>query len=509
MTTGTLNAGSVLTLEGLSKVFQGQRALDQVGLELRRGEVHALLGQNGSGKSTLIKILSGYHSPEPGAKAMLRGEPLELGSAEAAHAGGLRFIHQDSTLVDGLSVAENLALGGEYTSRWWVSDRREADVAAEQLARYGVVVDPSMPAANLSPAQHTMVAIVRALRDGVAQQGVLVLDEPTATLPGPEAARLFDVIRTIRNHGGTVLYVTHRLQEVFAIADRVSVLRDGRRVATEAVGDLGHDRLVQLIVGRSVDSLYPSPPPLRDDVALEVKGVAGGSVQDLTLTLHRGEIVGLTGLVGSGIEQALHLIFGAQAPDRGQVTLDGVRLGEASPPASIRAGLAFAPADRKRLSGIASWTLAENVTLPRLSSRGPLRWMGVQRERSETTRWLERLNVVPAASDAMFSSLSGGNQQKTVLARWLRCGASVYLLEEPTASVDIGAKGAIYESLAGVAEAGAGVLITSTDVEEVCSICDRVMVMREGRVAAVLHGDDRTEERVLAESMRTSRRERG
>ncbi len=504
MTTGRLNAGSLLTLEGLSKVFQGQRALDQVGLELRRGEVHALLGQNGSGKSTLIKILSGYHSPEPGAKAMLRGEPLELGSAEAAHAGGLRFIHQDSMLLDGLSVAENLALGGEYTSRWWVSDRREAHVAAEQLARYGVVVDPSMPAANLSPAQHTMVAIVRALRDGVAQQGVLVLDEPTATLHGPEAARLFDVIRTIRNDGGPVLYVTHRLQEVFAIADRVSVLRDGRRVATEAVADLDHDRLVQLILGRSVDSLYPSPPPLRDDLALEVKGVAGGSVEDLTLTLHRGEIVGLTGLVGSGIEQALHLIFGAQAPDRGQVTLDGVRLGEASPSASIRAGLAFAPADRQRLSGIASWTLAENVTLPRLSSRGPLRWMGVRRERSETTRWLERLNVVPAASDAMFSSLSGGNQQKTVLARWLRCGASVYLLEEPTAGVDIGAKGAIYESLAGVAETGAGVLITSTDVEEVCSICDRVMVMREGRVAAVLQGDERTEERVLAESMRTS-----
>jgi ribose transport system ATP-binding protein len=507
MTTGTRNGRSVLTLEGLSKVFQGQRALDEVGLELRRGEVHALLGQNGSGKSTLIKILSGYHSPEPGAKAMLHGEPLELGSAEAAHGGGLRFIHQDSTLLDGLSVAENLALGGEYRSRWWVSDRREADVAAEQLARYGVVVDPSMPAANLSPAQRTMVAIVRALRDGVAQQGVLVLDEPTATLPGPEAARLFDVIRTIRNHGGTVLYVTHRLQEVFAIADRVSVLRDGRRVATETVGDLDHDRLVQLIVGRSIDSLYPSPPPLRDDVALEVKGVAGGSVQDLTLTLHRGEIVGLTGLVGSGVEQALHLIFGAQAPDRGQVTLNGVRLGEASPPASIRAGLGFAPADRKR-SGIASWTLAENVTLPRLSSRGPLRWMGVQRERSETTRWLERLNVVPAASDAMFSSLSGGNQQKTVLARWLRCGASVYLLEEPTAGVDIGAKGAIYASVAGVAETGAGVLITSTDVEEVCSICDRVMVMREGRVAAVLRGDDRTEERVLAESMRTSRTQR-
>ncbi len=509
MTPGSLNAGSVLTLEGLSKVFRGQRALDQVGLELRRGEVHALLGQNGSGKSTLIKILSGYHSPEPGAKAMLRGELLELGSAEAAHAGGLRFIHQDSMLLDGLSVAENLALGGEYTSRWWVSDRREAEVAAEQLARYGVVVDPSMPAANLSPAQRTMVAIVRALRDGVAQQGVLALDEPTATLDGPEAARLFDVIRTIRDHGGTVLYVTHRLQEVFAIADRVSVLRDGRRVATEAVGGLDHDRLVRLIVGRSVDSLYPSPPPLRDDVALEVKGVAGGSVQDLTLTLHRGEIVGLTGLVGSGIEQALHLIFGAQAPDRGEVTLDGVRLGEASPPASIRAGLAFAPADRTRLSGIASWTLAENVTLPRLSSRGPLRWMGVRRERSETTRWLERLNVVPAASDAMFSSLSGGNQQKTVLARWLRCGASVYLLEAPTAGVDIGAKGAIYESLAGVAEDGAGVLITSTDVEEVCSICDRVLVMREGRVAAVLQGDDRTEERVLAESMRTSQTERG
>ena len=186
------------------------------------------------------------------------------------------------------------------------------------------------------------------------------------------------------------------------------------------------------------------------------------------------------------------------------MTLDGTPLSETSPDASIRAGIAFAPADRKRLSGIASWTLAENVTLPRLSSRGPLSWMGVRHERHETTQWLERLNVVPAASDAMFSSLSGGNQQKTVLARWLGCGAGVYLLEEPTAGVDIGAKGAIYQSLAGVAKTGAGVLITSTDVEEVCSICDRVLVMRDGRIAAVLRGEDRTEERVLGQSMRTS-----
>lgn len=494
----------VLALEGLSKTFQGQRALEDVDLELRQGEVHALLGQNGSGKSTLIRILSGYHTPDPGARARLRGDAFEVGSAQAAHAGGLRFIHQDSMLVSGLSVAENLALGGGYTGAWWISDRREDTAAAVQLARYGVEIDPATPVTMLSPAQQTIVAIVRALRDGAAADGLLVLDEPTATLPEHEADRLFQVIGAIRDNGGTVLYVTHRLQEVFAIADRVSILRDGRRVATAATAELDHEALVQLIIGRGVDDLYPSPPVPRGEVALIVDGIRGGPVSDLTFDAHRGEIVGLTGLVGSGIELALHLIFGGVTRDRGSVVVAGRSLAHGSPSESIRAGLAFAPADRKRLSGIMSWTLAENVTLPRLGSRGPLKWMTPRREGVDAADWLRRLNVVPPDPYALFSSLSGGNQQKTVLARWLRCGGRVFLLEEPSAGIDIGAKQAIYESLAEVAEAGATVVITSTDVEEVCSICDRVLVMRDGRIAAVLEGEDRVGERVLAESIRTS-----
>ena len=502
--TATTSADVVLALEGLSKTFQGQRALAGVDLELRRGEVHALVGQNGSGKSTLIKILSGYHAPDPGARAHLCGEAFDVGSAEAAHKAGLRFIHQDSVLVSGLSVAENLALGGSYTRAWWVSDRRENTAAAEQLRTYGVEIDPATPVTMLSPAQQTIVAIVRALRDGVTAGGVLVLDEPTAALPENEARRLFQVIRAIRDNGGTVLYVTHRLQEVFAIADRVSILRDGHRVATAATADLDHEALVHLIIGRAVDNLYPSPPVPRGAVSLKVDGVGAGSVAELTFEAHRGEIVGLTGLVGSGIELALNLIFGGVTRDRGVVLVSGRLLAHGSPSESIRAGLAFAPADRKQLSGILSWTLAENVTLPRLAGRGPLKWMSPRREAVDATDWLRRLNVIPADPSALFSNLSGGNQQKTVLARWLRCGARVFLLEEPSAGIDIGAKQAIYELLTAVADEGATVVITSTDVEEVCSICDRVLVMRNGRIAAALEREDRVPERVLAESIRVS-----
>ena len=350
-------------LEGLP----GQRALDNVDLELRRGEIHALLGQNGSGKSTLIKILAGIHQPEPGWRAEYYGAPLHLGSPDAAMRAGIRFIHQDLGLVDGLSVGDNLALPRGYRSRWWLSSRQERREARSLLQEYGVDVDPAQPVRSLSAAQQAMVAIVRALRDGVAASGILVLDEPTAALQARDVSRLFELIRRIRDRGGTVLYVTHRLREVFEIADRVTILRDGRRVTTTAIHDLDHDRLVELILGRALEELVPALPEPREGLALEVEGLSGHGVRDVSLDVHVGEIVGLTGVVGSGHESILHLIYGSRPRTGGTVRVAGSEVDTSSPHSSIQAGLALAPADRKRLSAVQSWTIRENLTLPKLS----------------------------------------------------------------------------------------------------------------------------------------------
>ena len=490
-----------VVLENLSKSFQGQAALKDVSLTLRRGEVHALLGQNGSGKSTLIKILAGYHQTDTGT-ATVDGKELELGSPSAAHDAGLRFIHQDLALIDTFDVVDNLALGETYRNRWWLSARAERRAARQTFAEYGINIDVSQPLTSLDAAQRTMTAIVRALHHGQATEGVLVLDEPTASLAETDKQRLFDLIRLVRARGGTVLYVTHRLQEVFEIADRVTVLRNGENIATRKIQDLDHAGLVRLIIGRDLEALYPEIPAALDDVALDVTHLGGGSVADVSLRLRAGEILGITGLTGSGADELLHLVFGATRRTTGEIRIGDRAYSGTTPAHAIRAGLAFAPGDRKRLGGILSWTLRENVTLPRLRSLGLLRRLSPRRERADARSWLDRFEVVPENSEATFATLSGGNQQKVVLAKWVRSGASVLLLEEPTQGVDIGAKSAIYEALANLVAQGTAILMSSSDFEEVCSVSDRVLVMRNGRIGAVLDGDARTVGNVLNEILK-------
>jgi ribose transport system ATP-binding protein len=494
-----------LAVEGLSKTFDGQRALDAVDLEIGEGEVHALLGQNGSGKSTLIKILSGYHQPDPGASATVSGESLTLGSAEAAHRAGLRFIHQDLALVDAQDVVDNLALGGSYRGRFWLSDRVERGAARDLLAEYGIEIEVDAPLAALSPARRAMVAILRALGGGAGTGRLFILDEPTVSLSSADVELLFSLIRELRRRGATIIYVTHRLSEIFEIADKVSVLRDGRRVATRPVSELDHDQLAELIVGRPLSAFYPELPPPRSELALSVRGLRGGHLEEFSVDLHRSEIVGLAGLLGSGYEEVLPAIFGAVPAKAGEVETASGQVAPLTPANAIAAGIAFAPADRKRFGALMSWSLRENVTLPALSSRGPARWLGVRREAAEAKPWLERLQVVPSSPEASFASLSGGNQQKVVLARWLRCGASVLLLDEPTNGVDVGAKHALYEALATAAADGTALLIASGDAEELCAVCDRVLVFRGGRVVAEL-GTGATVDQVLAASLDTDNR---
>jgi ribose transport system ATP-binding protein len=493
---------SALQLTGVSKVFAGQAALSDVDLDVRRGEIHALLGQNGSGKSTLIKILAGYHRPESGASAVLRGNALPLDGRPPGRAVPLRFVHQDRGLIPALDAVDNLALVAGFRRRWWLGARTEESAAEEFLRAYGIDVDVGRPVSDLSVASQAMLAVARAVKGCAEDQVVLVLDEATASLPAEEVETLFRLVRHIRDRGGSVIYVTHRLSEVFSLADRVTVLRDGRRVATCEVSDLTPDELVELIIGRPVDAFYPDPPAPHADIALEVRNLTGPTVTRASFTVRRGEILGVTGLVGSGYENLLSLMFGALPRQAGEVLVHGIPVGP-TPRDAIGVGLAFAPSDRARLSAMPPWTLAENVTLPRLTpGGGRLPWLSDRSERRDARRWLERLGVVPDDPGAVFATLSGGNQQRVVIARWLRAGFKALLLEDPTMGVDVGAKPPIYQALDDAAREGAAVVLSTSDAEEAAAVCDRVIVMREGQVAAVLEGDEQSVDRIVSSGMR-------
>jgi ribose transport system ATP-binding protein len=498
------NVAVEIDVRTVSKTFQGQRALDSASLELRRGEIHGLLGQNGSGKSTLIKILAGYHQPDHGASALVRDEPFDLGSVSAASSAGIRFIHQDLGLVGEMDSVDNLALSGAYSRSWWLSDRLERRAAVRLLGEYGLDldIDPRIPMTELSAAQRTLVATVRAVSALDREDGVLVLDEPTAALPDREVRHLFGLVRRLRDRGMSVLFVTHRLGEVFELCDRVTVLRNGRNVATRSVHELEYDELVELIIGRPLEAFYPPTPSPVKTVLLEVTDLAGQSVSKASLSVHAGEIVGVTGLVGSGYESLLGMIFGAVRPDAGSITVCGRPVPAFSPPASIANGLGYASADRKRLDGLLDWTVRENLTLPQLRRRRWSGWLSARAERKDTEAWVQRAHVAPPNTELLFGALSGGNQQKVILARWLRCGSRVFILEEPTAGIDLGSKHAIYEQLAETAAEGAGVLLSSSDTEELCAVCDRVLVMRNGVVASVLQGEALTVDSVTHESLR-------
>jgi ribose transport system ATP-binding protein len=496
-----------LTVEGLSKTFHGQRALDEASLTVAGGEVHALLGQNGSGKSTLIKVLAGYHQPDDGASAFVDGHPFTLGSATAADDAGIRFIHQDLALIPDLSVTDNLALGGDYGSRRWISDRKEISAAQALLDEWGVNVDARAPVRTLGQADRAMVAIVRSVRGGVHGNGMLVLDEPTAALPRHEVERVSYLVRQLRDRGTSILYVTHRLSEVFQLADTVTVLRDGRVTGTRPVAGMGHDDLVAMIIGRPLDTIYPEIPTPADRPVLTIENLGGDSVRSLSLQLREREIVGIAGLTGSGREAITDLVFGMR-PRTGSVKIGGREVPANSPRQSISNGLALLPADRKGVGSLPELTVRENVTLPAITSGWGF-WLSDRVERRDVAVWLQRLGVVPGDPDRPISTLSGGNQQRALITRWLRSKAKVFLMEEPTQGVDIQAKVAIYAAIRDAAQDGACVLVTSTDDDELAAICDRVIVMREGREAMALAGSQLTSEAILEHSIELGDTEEG
>lgn len=499
-----------LEFTNLSKTFGSTRALDGVDLVLRRGEVHGFVGRNGSGKSTLIKVLSGYHVPDPGATLRIGGQPIDLPieSAEAARQG-LSFVHQDLGLLPEMTVLENVRVGRYTTGAGWrIPWRAEHRLVADALERFGVKVSPNTLVNDLRAVDRALVAIVRGLIDLEGHNdGILVLDEPTAYLPRDSVEQLFSTVRAVAKEGTTVMFVSHRLPEVMDLTDRTTVIRDGRIVATLNTADSTDEELIEHILGGKLDDFYPEAHNPTAKVAMTMTGLSGAVATDVDLTVHSGEIVGLTGIAGAGYDEVPYLIFGAAPASAGQLSI-GTKTFDASgmtPLVAMRAGMALLPGDRARTGGVGEFSLTHNVSLPvldRFFSGGRLRH---KKERSRVAELLAGYTVQPNLPEMLMGQLSGGNQQKALLAKWLQREPPVLLLHEPTQGVDVGAKADVFERLKDAADAGSAVLYCSAEYEDLAQMCDRVLVFQDGRVIAELSGAELTEDRLVEQCYREDR----
>lgn len=498
---------NLLVVRRLSKTFPGQVALDDVDLTIAAGRTHALVGQNGSGKSTLIKILAGYHQPDGGAEAELDGRPLPLGDGHVAHDAGIRFVHQDLGLVGALNSVENISMGVGYTTRRGgrIDWRADTARAYEGLADLGFTdIDVTAPVATLAPSQKTAVALARALHGWEQNAHLLVLDEPTASLPGADVERLFDAIRILKARGVAILYVSHHLDEVFAIADDVSVLRDGRRVATEPTAALDHDSLIELMIGHRLERAdHGSGTQAGGTPRLDVRGLRGGTIRGLDLGVRPGEIVGVAGITGSGRELLVPFITGQAPSDGGSVTVDDVDIPNFDPGAAIRAGMAFVPADRATHGIIPLTSVTENLTLADVARN----WRGGRLrhgdETAECLDWIERLSIKTASTSIPVAALSGGNQQKVLFGRSLRLDPTVLVLDEPTSGIDVAAKDQILGLIDSAAQSGTAVLVVSTDTDELIQLAHRIVVMVDGAIIAELSGAEMTAEHVEHAQLQT------
>jgi len=488
----------LLRMTGIVKEFSGVRALDGVDLEVEAGEVHCLLGQNGAGKSTLIRVLSGAHQPDAG-QITWAGKPVSFASPVAALRHGIATIYQELDLVEGLSVAENVYLGHEPATAGFTHRGELRGHTRDLLRRLGhPEINPSREVGRLSAAGKQVVSMARALSHDAR---VIVMDEPSAVLAHDEVANLFRIIRDLQSDGVAVVYISHRLEEIRQIGDRVTVLKDGRTVAvglparTTPTGDV-----VRLMTGRSVEYAFPHRPAVAAPRAelLRVEGLSRvGEFEDVSLTVGAGEIVGLAGLVGSGRSEILETIYGARKPSSGTVWFDGRRLRPGSVPRAVAAGLGLAPEERKSQALFLEQTVTKNISMPSLRRYSRLGFVDRRHEIADARKSAGELDLRPADPQRAVRTLSGGNQQKAVIARWLLRGCRLLLLDEPSRGVDIGARAEIYTLIRRLADEGVGVLLVSSEVPEVLGLADRVLIVCDGRVIHEAPAADLSESQVL------------
>jgi rhamnose transport system ATP-binding protein len=495
----------LLQLNAITKSFDAVRALKGVSFTLNPGEVHALLGENGAGKSTLIKVITGAHQPNTGT-IEINGKLVEKLTPASAHKLGIAAIYQQPALFPDLSAAENIALGLEPPSGLrrinWAERRAQA---RDLLKRVGADIDPDTEIRNLSMPQQQLVEIARSLGKGAR---ILIMDEPTASLTQKEVELLFGVICDLRRQGVGIIYISHRLEEIFAVADRVTVLRDGESVATHAIGEIDKPKMIRLMVGREVAAIYPPAEAVPGEVVLSLSkvGCTTSQVHDVSFDVRAGEVFGLAGLVGAGRTELARMLFGITPTDSGSIRLNGETIQIHSPQQAIDQGIGYVPEDRRRHGVILEMSVAANATMSIHRRIFPGTWLRCGAEQELAKKYIRDLSIKTYSADSNVNTLSGGNQQKVALARWLATGPKVLILDEPTQGVDVGAKSEIHKLIRNLAAQGLAVIMISSDLPEILGMSDRIGVMRGGTVTAIMDGKTSDADTVMAAALGQTQR---
>ena len=486
---------AILSLDAVTKEFPGVRALSEVSLTLYPGQVTALIGENGAGKSTVVKILTGIYQPD-GGRILVEGKPVTLANAQAAAAHGITAIHQETVLFDELSVAENIFLGHAPRGRFGLIDTKAMVAQARDiLTEIEAPIDPTTRLRDLSIASKHLVAIARALS---IDARVVIMDEPTAALSHKEINELYELVEKLKAQGKAILFISHKFDEIFRIADRYAVFRDGQFVGDGAIQDVTQGELVQMMVGRAVDQIFPKRSPRVGDEVLKVVGYDHPTeFADINFTLRRGEILGFYGLIGAGRSEVMQALYGITKPGKGAVRIDGQVRVIRSPADAVAHGIVYVPEDRGRQGAITALPIYQNVTLPSLHRTSRNGFLRLAHEFALARDYTARLDLRAASLETAVGNLSGGNQQKVVIAKWLATQPKVIILDEPTKGIDIGSKAAVHEFMAELAAQGLAVIMVSSEIPEVLGMSDRVIVMRQGRIVAELGKDEMTPETLV------------
>lgn len=485
-------------LEHISKTFPGVKALNDVNLELREGEVHALVGENGAGKSTLIKVLAGVYRPDEGGRIRLGWTEETVTDPYSAIKQGISIIYQDISLYPNLSIAENICMGRD--KKRLISHSRQEKVAKEALKLLDIEIDTRKRLEDVSIGVQQLVAIARAM---YFESRVIVMDEPTASLSSGEVEKLYRIIDMLRKKNISILYISHKFEEIFRVSDRISILRDGNYIGTFQTEEMSEDQLVVHMVGRKIDEMEKKKPVERREKLLELKGYSkNSSFEDVDFTLYRGEVVGLTGLVGAGRSELFQSVFGITRPDAGELYLDGERAVIGSPQSAIRKGLAYLPENRMTQGIIVKQSVRANLSAAVLEKiSGKLGLLDRKKEEALVAENMEKLDIRPRLPEMDIENLSGGNAQKVVVGKWLSTDPKIFIVDEPTAGVDIGAKAEIHRLLRDLARKGMGVIVISSELPEILKVSDRIVIMKKGKIVGEMESGEATQEKILEKAL--------